>query len=155
MGISLRGHHLAHSSTHNWLFVHGKIFGNRHSIINWLVCINVFLSFICFYLFQKCFKIETYMTIYCLLRELMCILDLYCSCRYILWSLGIARPSQVLPSTRSSHSQKEGEAISAPVLPLFYQGPCQPSFASSPVKLLPQALLKAMILYRLAIVDTH
>lgn len=85
----------------------------------------------------------------------MCFLDLYCSCRYILWSLGIARPYQVHPNTRSSHSQKEGEGISALVLPLFYQGPCQPSFASSPGKLLPQALSKAMILYLLAILDTH
>ena len=52
-------------------------------------------------------------------------------------------------------SQKEGEDISATVLPTFYQGPCHPQFAKSPGKLLPQALSKAVILYFHATVDPH
>lgn len=82
------------------------------------------------------------------------ILDLYYSCRYKLWSVGFACPSQALPGTRSAHSQKEREDISSTVLPLFYQGPCHPHFAKSG-KLLTQALSKAMILYLRSTVDPH
>ena len=88
-------------------------------------------------------------------REMIFILDLYCSCRYTWWSVWMASLSQAPPETGALISQKEGEDISPTVLPMFYQGLCHPYFAESPGKLLAQVLSKAVILYFFATADAH
>lgn len=57
-------------------------------------------------------------------------------------------------SMRGSHSQKEGEGGFATVLSTFGQGPCRPTFASPPGKLLPDTLSEAVTLCLLAVRDT-
>ena len=99
---------------------------------------------------------QMHKTMHCLRREVIFIPDLYCSCRYTLWSVGIASPPHAPLSTRSTHSQKEGEDISATVLPLFSKDLLIPVLPNLLVSFSHKLLqMQWLILYLLGTVDTH